>query len=84
MGELTDCLLLHAECHWDDKDDSYYQNFWNYSTLIEGDAAQDMVTVSNMAALGVEVQGACIRQAKTMRIVVPTWHVQPSTPTLCF
>ena len=42
------------------------------------------MTVSNMAAIGVEVQDVCMRQAETMRIIMPTWHVQPSTPNCAF
>ena len=41
--------------------DSYFQNIRNYSMLIQKEAAKDMVEASNMAALGVEVQGASIR-----------------------
>ena len=52
--------------------------------MVEGKAAQDMVKCSNMAVLGVEVQGTCIRRAKTMRIIVLTWHVQPSRPCCAF
>ncbi len=49
---------------WGGPSDSYFQNIRNYSMLIQNEAAKDMVEASNMAALGVEVQGASIRWAK--------------------
>ena len=59
---------------WGGTSDSYFQNLRNYSLVIESPAAQFMVEASNMAALGVEVQGASIRLAKTVLIVVLTWQ----------
>ena len=41
--------------------DTYLSNIENYSLLIQSEAARDTVMASNMAALGVEVQGASIR-----------------------
>ena len=86
MGELTDFFqLIHAETsYWEEEDDSFDNDFDKFCMVVEGKAAQDMVKFSNMAALGVEVQGACIRRARKMRIIVPTWHVQPSTPCCAF
>ena len=46
---------------WGGTSDSYFQNLRNYSMVIQSAAANHMRTVSNMAALGVEVQGANIR-----------------------
>ena len=43
------------------KADSYLQNLRNYSMVIQSAPAKHMKSVSNMAALGVEVQGASIR-----------------------
>ena len=42
---------------------SYFRNFRNYFMVTQGEpqGAEDMRTVSSMAALGVEVEGASIR-----------------------
>ncbi len=65
---------------WEGVSDSYFQNLRNYSMLIQSPAAKDMVAASNMAALGVEVQGASIRSAKTVLIVVLTWQCAVGSP----
>lgn len=62
---------------WGGVSDSYFQNLRNYSMLLQSPAAKD---TSNMAALGVEVQGASIRSAKTVLIVVLTWQCAVSSP----
>ena len=67
---------------WGGTSDSYFQNLRTYSLLTENAAAQYMVEASNMAALGVEVQGASIRLAKTVLTVVLTW--QCAVGPLCY
>ena len=46
---------------WGRNSDTYFRNMQNYSLVIQSKAARDMVMASNMAAIGVEVQGASIR-----------------------
>ena len=63
IGELMDlfCLFLQAERHGEERLTTTLKTSGTISLVIQGEPANDMVTISNMPALGVEVQAASIR-----------------------